>query len=66
MIVETDCRVFEITMHPETPGHMRRTITVRMLSGEPMTEREAKTVGAALIACYEQQGGTVHKIAYEE
>lgn len=41
-IIETADRVFELTITPgdEVPGNVRRTATVRQLSGEPLTDEE--------------------------
>ncbi len=66
MIVELDAHVFEITMHPDDPGIMRRTIKLELLSGEPLTEREAAMIAARLISDYEQRGGKVHRVTYGE
>jgi hypothetical protein len=42
MLIETDRRVFELTITPgdEVPGHVVRTATVHQISGEPLTNEE--------------------------
>lgn len=40
IIVETATHVFEATVEPDAPGDLERTLSLRVLSGPPMTEEE--------------------------
>ncbi|HJZ53961.1 MAG TPA: hypothetical protein VKE74_03340 [Gemmataceae bacterium] len=47
--VETAGRVFEVTITPDTPGYVRRTLTVRLVSGPPLTHEEWRRLAAAWV-----------------
>jgi hypothetical protein len=53
-------RVIEARVEPDTPGVCRRTLTLTVVSGPPLTLGEYRRVSAALVAELVGRGDVVH------
>jgi hypothetical protein len=53
-------RVIEARVDPDTPGVCRRTLTLTVVSGPPLSLEEYRRVSAAVVADQLGQGCVVH------
>lgn len=63
-ITETPTHVFEFSMTPDTPGHCRRVVKVRVLSGAPLTAEQWGRAAEAMTRSLIDAGDRVLKVTF--
>lgn len=63
-IFELEDRVFEVKVVPDTPGRQKRRLTIKKLSGKPMSDEDWLRIGADCLKAMRETGWEIDNVEY--
>lgn len=61
-IIETATHVFQVELTPDTPGYIRRVLTISLLSGPDLTDAQWGRVKEVIVRALIASGNRVHRV----
>lgn len=65
-IIETDNRVFEMTLEPDTPGYLKRNLKIRQISGPELLPEQWHRVRENVVRSLIDKGARVVRVTEGE